>query len=278
MIAAVAPSRSRSASSGPLRSRSRARWPGTVLAFVALVGLAACEGEPPGETQEALPGRFEGTAGIVDVERPAARVATLREVRVAEHDGFDRVVFEFEGPDLPGHHVEYVDRPVRRCGSGLVAELAGDGWLEVRMSPVRAHTEQGEPTVQERERRPGLPVLLEIELTCDFEAVVTWVLGVSSPNRYRAVELDDPPRLVIDVRHSSADAGSPPDATRHGNALVTAHRSGLGCLPLGHNGVPTVLPARGSSDHGSRGGTARSPPAGSTGAIPGRSARKKARV
>jgi len=30
---------------------------------------------------------------------------------------------------------------------------------------------------------------------------VTWVLAVQSPNRYRVLELEDPARLVIDVRH-----------------------------------------------------------------------------
>jgi len=47
----------------------------------------------------------------------------------------------------------------------------------------------------------NLPVLSELELTCDFEAVVTWVLGVESPNRYRIRELNGPPRLVIDIKH-----------------------------------------------------------------------------
>lgn len=153
------------------------------------------------DVPEPLPEDFQGTAGIVDVERPAARISILRDVRVAEHAGFDRVVFELAGPDAPGYHVEYIDRPVRQCGSGDVVELAGDGWLEVRMSPVHAHTEEGRPTVLERERHPRLPVLLELELTCDFEAVVTWVLGMASPNRYRVVELADPPRLVIDIGH-----------------------------------------------------------------------------
>jgi hypothetical protein len=43
--------------------------------------------------------------------------------------------------------------------------------------------------------------LYELELTCDFEAVVTWVLGLESPNRYQVRELSNPPRLVVDVRH-----------------------------------------------------------------------------
>lgn len=140
------------------------------------------------------------TAGLIDRPQPDSRPARLIAVRTATHDGFDRTVFEFDEL-LPGYHTEYIDRPVRKCGSGRVAQLAGDGWLEVRLYPARAHTEEGEPTVAERERMLDMPVLSELELTCDFEAVVTWVLGVQSPNRYRVRELSSPPRLVIDVRH-----------------------------------------------------------------------------
>jgi hypothetical protein len=55
--------------------------------------------------------------------------------------------------------------------------------------------------VSKVEQRPELPVLLQLEPTCDFEGEVSWVLGVKAPNRYRVLELKDPPRLVVDVRH-----------------------------------------------------------------------------
>ncbi|MBA4159064.1 MAG: hypothetical protein H0X65_16535, partial [Gemmatimonadetes bacterium] len=45
------------------------------------------------------------------------------------------------------------------------------------------------------------PVLKQLTLICDFEAQVEWVLGVSSPNRFRVIELHEPARLVVDVRH-----------------------------------------------------------------------------
>jgi hypothetical protein len=138
-----------------------------------------------------------GTAGIVDVKRDRAP-STMLAVRAATHPGFDRVVFEFRGA-VPSYHLEYIDRPVRDCGAGEPRPIAGDAWLEVRLSPAYAHEEDGRPTVPERELRPRLPNVLEIERTCDFEAVVTWVLGVASPNRYRVLELSDPPRLVVDV-------------------------------------------------------------------------------
>jgi len=139
------------------------------------------------------------TAGVTEVRR--GRGATLRAVRTARNEGWDRVVFEFAGGVVPGYHVEYVDRPVRKCGSGDEAQVAGQGWLEVRITPAQAHDEAGRVTVADRERKLALPVLRELELTCDFEADVTWVLGVASPNRYRVQELSNPARLVVDVRH-----------------------------------------------------------------------------
>lgn len=154
-----------------------------------------------GATPAAPSGSFEGTAGIVEKQRPEAGVAVLRDVRAASQEGFDRVVFEFEGSAVPGYHVEYVDRPVIQCGSGEPVEVAGDGWLEVRLVPAQAHTEEGRPTAGERERRLSLPVIKELQSTCDFEAHVTWVLGVASPNRYRVQELSNPARLIVDVRH-----------------------------------------------------------------------------
>jgi hypothetical protein len=78
--------------------------------------------------------------------------------------------------------------------------VAGDGWLLVRTTPANAHTEAGQPTIRERERNLDLPNLKEIELICDFEAEVSWVLGLASPNRFRVLELSNPSRLVVDVK------------------------------------------------------------------------------
>jgi hypothetical protein len=165
-------------------------------------GAGAPEAPAPGEPPLAeTAAEFEGTAGVVERLRPGAATAVLRDVRVAGHEGFDRVVFEFEGAAVPGYHVEYVDRPVRQCGSGDAVPVAGDGWLLVRLTPAQAHTDEGEPTAGPRERRVGLTNLKEVESICDFEGEVAWVLGVGSPNRYRVLELSGPARLVVDVRH-----------------------------------------------------------------------------
>lgn len=154
----------------------------------------------PDEVREGSDERFEGTAGITDKKPQSGETAILAAIRTGRHPDFDRIVFEFSNA-LPGYHIEYIDKPVRSCGSGEVVPLAGDGWLEVRMMPSAAHTEMGEPTVSNRSLKVDLPIVKELRSTCDFEADVTWVAGVSSPNRYRVLELSDPSRLVIDIKH-----------------------------------------------------------------------------
>jgi len=144
---------------------------------------------------------FTGTTGITDKKNEIKSTAVLREVRTARHGNYDRVVFEFEGAELPGYHIEYIDKPVRACGSGNVVPLKGDGWLEIRFYPAQAHDENGQPTVQDRARSPNHEIIKELKSICDFEADVTWVLGVSSPNEYRGLELKNPTRLAVDIKH-----------------------------------------------------------------------------
>jgi hypothetical protein len=145
---------------------------------------------------------FAGTAGITEKKNAGITgVAMMNAARTARHGNYDRVVFEFEGAEMPSYHIEYVDKPVRSCGSGEVVPLAGNGWLEIRFNPANAHGENGYPTVTDRERSPNLPIIKEMKITCDFEADVEWVLGVSSPNKYRVLELKNPTRLVVDIKH-----------------------------------------------------------------------------
>lgn len=143
----------------------------------------------------------EWTTSAVVLKRSSAPQATLRSVRAGAHPDFDRVVFEFEGTQLPGYRVEYPKEPVVQCGSGDVVSLAGKAQLEVSFTPARAHTSEGQPTVATREQKLALPVLVEMERICDFEGEVSWALGAKSTAPFRIMELKDPARIVVDVRH-----------------------------------------------------------------------------
>ncbi len=156
---------------------------------------------PPTDENTELKADFEGTSGIINTKYEVKGVAELIDVRTGRHDGFDRIVFEFRGAEMPGYHLEYIDRPVRACGSGNVVPLPGDGWLQVRFEPAAAHANDGKSSLAFRELSPKLPNLLELRSTCDFEAQVEWVAGVGSPNHFRVVELKDPTRLAVDIKH-----------------------------------------------------------------------------
>jgi hypothetical protein len=184
------------------------KYPAAVLAIIILLmpfvvlrsqGRFTAHGAAPA-TNNTAQEASGWTAKIVEKRKPDLPPVTLRKIRAGRHASFDRVVFEFAGGVVPGYHIEYVDRPVRQCGSGETVKVAGDGWLSVRLTPAQAHTDAGRPTINYRERRLRFPVLKELQSTCDFEGEVEWVLGVSSPNRYRVMELSDPARLVVDIK------------------------------------------------------------------------------
>lgn len=144
---------------------------------------------------------FVGTTEPIHRSRSAPPVATLSEVRAAEHPEYDRVVFEFANVPLPGYHVEYATGPVYQCGSGDEVSVPGAAKLIVRLEPARAHDDRGNVTIAERQRVLALPNIERLLMICDFEAQVEWVLGLAARTPYRVSELSAPPRLVVDVRH-----------------------------------------------------------------------------
>lgn len=190
-----------------------------LVVLLGVPALAACGSEPAAPASTGPPASAESvpaaapdveapgleadtvgwTVGVVDLGADGDDQAVLTDLRVGRHEGFDRVVFELDR--APAVHVEYVDRPVRACGSGEVVELPGEGWLEVRLGGARGHTEAGEPTVPVARREPGYPSVLALARTCDFEGVVTWVAGVEAPTPFRVARVEDPARVVVDVRH-----------------------------------------------------------------------------
>ena len=194
-----------------------------LLSAVALLTAAACGEEaaapatpgeetatapsptaaPPTATAAATP--FQGTRE--PVEAPASPGlplggALLVDVRAARHEGFDRIVFEFQG-GLPGYRVEYQAPPILGDASGEPVEIAGNAFLRIRFEPAAAHDPNtGDPTYSgPRELSPGLPSLVEAQETGDFEAVLTWVLGLNQETDFLVHPLGDPFRIAIDVSH-----------------------------------------------------------------------------
>ena len=154
---------------------------------------------PASGLPEVLGFSLDAMQGSVTARGPDAPV--LVDVRTAEHDGFDRIVFEFDADGLPAWHVGGVAIPIIQCGSGQVTPVSGTAWLQVRFNGAAAHTPEGKPTSGPRQRRLRHPVLRDLARTCDFEGEVTWVAGLAGKHPFRVDALSAPPRLVVDIAH-----------------------------------------------------------------------------
>lgn len=163
------------------------------------VAEPARAGQLSGDTTGPAAGPWASTAIRGNEAAENGEVAILRTVRTGRDEGFDRIVFEFDR-HVPAYQIRYVEDPTA-CGSGDRVDPGGAVALEIDFRPAAAHNDEGRATVQERVTRPGLPAIKAARITCDFEAIVTWVVGLDHRGELRALELSSPPRLAVDVRH-----------------------------------------------------------------------------
>src|SRR5262245_31634784 len=126
-------------------------------------------------------------------------IPTLVAIRAAHHADttpkYDRVVFEFSDP-IPRLRIEYVEQLVAD-GSGFPVPVSGNAILCVQLEPAQAHDESAHDTVPGR-ISTNLPLVREIVGSGDFEAVVTYGIGLSCKAHTRILTLEHPNRLVID--------------------------------------------------------------------------------
>jgi hypothetical protein len=138
------------------------------------------------------------------VEHPPGGPGKLTTLRAGRHAGYDRVVFQLDGP-IPYYSVRYVP-VVRLDGSGHPLRLRGAAFLEV---VVRAptHDEHYRPVLSPTRLRPDFPTLREVNAPSSFEGQTTAGIGVSYRAPFRVLELANPTRIVIDLKTQLVDNG-----------------------------------------------------------------------
>ncbi len=194
-----------------------------VAALLALSGCGDSSGgnggqpgaEPPTTTTTASTSEttdgidpLEG-AGTTSVEGTATGSATalLERVAIGRHEGFDRVVFQFRD-HLPGYRVEYVEPPLKEDGSGNVVQVKGSAFVVVRMEPASGFdltTGEGVMVYRGPKRidgaAAGTSIVRELVRTGDFEAVLSWAVGLEERVDFRVRTTTSPARLIVDFRN-----------------------------------------------------------------------------
>ena len=130
----------------------------------------------------------------------APAVAYINDVRTGTHSGYDRLTVEFKNGAAaeidvsPQSGTNFTLAP-----SGLPATLAGQNGILVTIHGSDLPTDYSGAT----DIKTGYPALVEIRRVEDLEGVVQLGLGINGPACYRALPLNNPSRLVIDIQASS---------------------------------------------------------------------------
>jgi hypothetical protein len=128
---------------------------------------------------------------------------TVTNIRVAEHDRYDRVVFDLDGTGSgrPGWRVEYVDEAIDD-GSGHTVQVDGEAILRVSLSGTANPMDSGVEEFPGERIAPDTESVDEIVYRYWFEGYTTAFLGIDEAKRpFRVFLLDNPTRVVVDVQH-----------------------------------------------------------------------------
>jgi hypothetical protein len=210
---------------GFLTGREYPRLIGRLLLLAcALLAVAGCGGSSSTQSEPPAAGTTTVTAPTTTAEQtdPLAGAGTnivvatstakatslLERVAIGHHDGYDRVVFEFRDEGLPGYRVEYVQPPLKEDGSGAPVDVAGNAFVVVRMEPASGfdlNTGEGELVYKGPKRiagsSAGATVVQEVVRTGDFEAVLSWAVGLEAKVPFRVTTAASPSRLIVDFKN-----------------------------------------------------------------------------
>ena len=168
---------------GTIRSRSIARDRRLLVCAVTLMAGLAVESS----------GGQAASSGAM-----AAATPRLVAIEAAHHPGFDRVVFQFAGSVPSRRQMRYVDRLIGDP-SGLPIPIAGRAILEASFQPASAHNGAGTPTAPSSIAF-ALPNAMAAVRAGEFEAVLSYGIGLAKREPFHVSTLARPNRVVIDIR------------------------------------------------------------------------------
>jgi hypothetical protein len=135
-------------------------------------------------------------------------IALLTDVQAQNMGDFDRVTFTFEGGTPTILKADYFDGPAALSPSGLLVSppVAGPPRLQITMGGASGtdltvnppHDTYTGPT----RFSPNLSKVVELVEVEDFEATLSWVIGLRGREVVVTVQvLNGPTRVVVDIPH-----------------------------------------------------------------------------
>ena len=119
----------------------------------------------------------------------------IMEIRSAAHDGFDRVVYEFKGPGLPGFETRWVQTPMQ-YGTDVPISMGGNAYLRIQINGTTGDRGksyslgQSAGYVEDIYHTGASPVF--------HDKSTEYFIGLDRQRPYTAFLLENPTRLVVD--------------------------------------------------------------------------------
>jgi hypothetical protein len=184
------------------------------LLVVTMLTLAACGGSGSADragpaTTATSPASTATTSvpawstaakeGPGNSQPPNGPSAKLDAIRAARHAGYDRVVFQFEGAEVPGYRIEYVREITLGESDDQFLTLEGSALVQATFQGTASDDYRpGTQTVPDK-LTPDLAQVKQIGLAEDWEGLVRLGIGLDHRAGFRVLELHDPVRVVVDI-------------------------------------------------------------------------------
>jgi hypothetical protein len=127
----------------------------------------------------------------------------LTGVRIGDHEGFTRIVFDFQEPSSPNWEFAYVPGPFEGMVEPEGGWVEGTAFLIARFQPSGTADISGADAVMTydgpRRIDVGVGSVVQLLIVEDFEASLWWAIGLSGEKPFRVGTMTGPPRIYVDI-------------------------------------------------------------------------------
>jgi hypothetical protein len=142
-------------------------------------------------------------AGGTYPQSGAGAFGLLTNVRVGDHDGYTRIVFDFQEPDFPNWEFAYVAGELEGMVEQEGGWVQGAAFLVARFQPSGTADLSG-PEVAMTYDGPrridvGTGSVVQLLIIEDFEANLWWAIGLIGEKPFSVGTMTGPPRIYVDI-------------------------------------------------------------------------------
>ena len=127
----------------------------------------------------------------------------LTGVRIGDHEGFTRIVFDFQGPSFPNWEFAYVPGEIEGMVEPAGGWVGGTAFLVARFQPSGTADISGADVVMTydgpRRIDVGVGSVVQLLIIEDFEANLWWAIGLTGEKPFTVGTIAGPPRIYVDI-------------------------------------------------------------------------------